>query len=385
MIKLKSTTAIVAAWSISITLHGASARTTAAVGAVETSPKIEQSCSIAVADPRTVNAVPDPVGFAPGGTEDRLTAPTEELKPANPVMMTCEHGRIVVKVETKRFHTYHLGDEIPISIKIVADNSVQLDFSSLEHGTVGLEGSDFDLIPGRVIDIASRAVPKDHVTIYSVNLAVQSFVTKPMLAFNADMQYAVDVPSGTKQPNWHRLTTPDLVISTSPVVVDNDDELGEGDLGPVDARHAWVTWPLLVGGSFMIVWWGFLRRLVVRMNRKRPGRQVPANESAWLVLDKVFSDAREYGEFGAQYLRKVDAALRRYLAQRSNKRIEALSIRELKTALNNHARLPTIVSVLEKCESVLYARADQAHELSQQQIDELHRELETLIPKPEKE
>jgi hypothetical protein len=343
-------------------------------------------CAPVKADPRSIFFNPDPLGVAPGGNPDQLTTPAVELKPVNPVMKSCEGGRIIMRIENKRYHSYHIGDEVPISIKIVADDGVQFNFTSLNQLMLGFEGSDFQLIPVRVVDIASRPYSgRPHSTLYGIELAVQTFITKPMVAFNLDLKYAVDVPPGVTQPNWRMLTTPDFVITNSPVVVGSDDEIEEGDLSPVDMRLPLVSWPLTVFGLCLVVWFGFLRRLVIRINRKRKGRIVPPNETAWSLFAKVFSDAEEYGEFSDQYLRKIDAGLRKYLAQTTKMRIESHSIKELAALMEDDPRLPAIVSVLEKCESVLYARTDQPLKLNEEQINELRAELKQLVPEPEVE
>jgi hypothetical protein len=210
---------------------------------------------------------------------------------------------------------------------------------------------------------------------------VQTFVTKPLVVFNLDLKYALDVPPGVKQPNWRILTTPDFVVTNSPVVTTaNDDELEDGDLSPADYRSSWIQWPLMISGLFMVVWFTFLRRLIIRLNRMRPGRVVPPEERAWFVFNKVFSDARDYGEFGAPYLRNVEAALRAYLAQSCKMKIESLSVKEISSLMEDDPRLPTIVSALNKCESVIYARVDQPVALTESQIRELYDELQVLVP-----
>lgn len=341
-------------------------------------------CSTGDVDPRSIAFVPDPLGMAPGGAPDSLSAPPAEMRPVNPVIKKCEGGRIIMRVETKRFYAYHVGDEIPISILILVDDGVQLKLTSLNQQIIGFQGSDFLMIPVRVVKIASRPYQgRPHSTLYGIQLSVQTFVTKSTLAFNLDLQYAVDVPPGVKQPNWRVLTTPDFVITNTPVITSaNDDELEEGDLHPADYRLSWAQWPLMVGGLFMVVWFSFLRRMIVRFNRMRPGRIVPPEEKAWEVFSKVFSDAAAYGEFGTQYLRNIDAALRSYLAQSTKMKIEFLSLKEISALMEDDPRLPTIVSALSKCESVIYARTDQPVTLTEMQIDELHEELKKLVPEP---
>jgi hypothetical protein len=204
------------------------------------------------------------------------------------------------------------------------------------------------------------------------------------LIFNLDLKYAIDVPPGVKQPNWRILTTPDFVVTNTPVVtMSTDDELDEGDLQPADVRSSWAQWPLMVAGACLIVWFGFARRLVMRWNKSRPGRVVTPEERAWKVITKVFSDAEDYGEFSPEFLRNVDLALRIYLAHSTGQQIQACSIREVAVLLEDDWRLPTIVSALNKCESVIYARSDQPVKLSAAQIDELYQELTLLVPAPE--
>jgi hypothetical protein len=238
------------------------------------------------------------------------------------------------------------------------------------------------MIPVRPVSVASRPVPDHpHSTLYDIEMSVQTFVTRPNVVFSLDLKYAMDVPPGVKQPNWRMLTTPDFVVTNSPVITTaNDDEVDDGDLTPADFRSSWVQWPLMISGLFLIVWFGFLRRLLVKLNKLRPGRVVPPEEVAWLVFNKVFNDARVYGEFNAAYLRNVEGALRVYLAQSTGMKIQSLSIKEISTLMEDDSRLPTLVSALRKCESVIYARIDQPVKLTDAQVRELYDELQTLVP-----
>jgi hypothetical protein len=342
----------------------------------------DDPCSSILPDRSSIIIEPDPLGVAPGGGVDQLSEPSPVIRAKNPAIKKCEGGRILMRVESKRFYGYHLGDELPITIQIVADDGVQLNFDSLNQEILGFNGADFQLIPVRAVSIASRPYPsRPHSTLYGIELSVQTFVTKPLVVFNLDLKYALDVPPGVKQPNWRILTTPDFVVTNSPVVTTaNDDELEDGDLSPADYRSSWIQWPLMISGLFMVVWFSFLRRLIIRLNKMRPGRVVPPEERAWSVFNKVFSDARDYGEFGSSYLRNVEAALRAYLAQSCKMKIESLSVKEISSLMEDDPRLPTIVSALNKCESVIYARVDQPVALTEPQVRELYDELQVLVP-----
>lgn len=365
-------------------MPGTAGGATKGVNSKIAAPVSADACSV---DPGGASATgdPDPLGLAPGGAADALSTTQPSPRAVNPAIKACESGRIIVRVQNKRFYAYHVGDEIPISVQILVDDGVQLDFTSLKQQVLGFGGSDFQLIPVRVVSIASRPYEhRPHSTLYGLELAVQTFVTKPSLVFNLDLKYAIDVPPGVKQPNWRILTTPDFVVTNTPVVtMSTDDELDEGDLQPADLRSSWVQWPLLVAGACLIVWFGFARGLVIRWNKARPGRVLTAEERAWNVFTKVFSDAEDYGEFSPQFLRNVDLALRIYLAHSTGMRIESLSIKEISALMEDDARLATIVSALNKCESVIYARSDQPVKLSAAQIDELYQELTLLVPAPE--
>jgi hypothetical protein len=342
----------------------------------------DDPCSSSLPDRSSIVIEPDPLGVAPGGGADQLTEPSPSIRAKNPAIKKCEGGRIIVRVESKRFYGYHIGDELPLSIQIVADDGVQLNFDSLNQQIVGFNGSDYQLIPVRAVSIASHPYSgRPHSTLYGIELSVQTFVTKPILIFNLDLKYALDVPPGVKQPNWRVLTTPDFITTNTPVITtSNDDEVEDGDLSPADFRSSWLQWPLMVTGLFMAVWFAFLRTLIVRLNRMRPGRVIPPEETAWAVFDRIFSDARDYGEFGAPYLRNIEATLRSYLAQTSKMKIKSLTIKEISSLMEDDPRLPIIVSVLKKCESVIYARVDQPVKLTESQIKELYDELQDLVP-----
>jgi hypothetical protein len=361
---------------------GAGSAAASATGKSSSPGASKDPCSSILPDRSSLIIDPDPLGVAPGGGADQLSEPSPSIRSKNPAVMSCEGGRVLVKVATKRFYGYHLGDELPLSIQIVVDDGVQLNFDSLNQQIIGFNGSDFQMIPVRPVSVASRPVPDHpHSTLYDIEMSVQTFVTRPNVVFSLDLKYAMDVPPGVKQPNWRMLTTPDFVVTNSPVITTaNDDEVDDGDLTPADFRSSWVQWPLMISGLFLIVWFGFLRRLLVKLNKLRPGRVVPPEEVAWLVFNKVFNDARVYGEFNAAYLRNVEGALRVYLAQSTGMKIQSLSIKEISTLMEDDSRLPTLVSALRKCESVIYARIDQPVKLTDAQVRELYDELQTLVP-----
>jgi hypothetical protein len=61
-------------------------------------------------------------------------------------------------------------------------------------------------------------------------------------------------------------------------------------------------------------------------------------------------------------------------------KIQSLSVQEIASLMEDDPRLPTLVSALRKCESVIYARIDQPVKLTEVQIRELYDELQTLVP-----
>ena len=167
------------------------------------------------------------------------------------------------------------------------------------------------------------------------------------------------------------------------VVNPSDNEIVVGNLQPAQLRLSWLVWPFAVLGLFLVVWYGFLRRLIIRINRRRPNRIIPPEESAWAVFNKVYADAREYGGFGASYAGRIETALRKYLADATKMKIEALTVTEISNLMADDPRLPLIRSIFAKCDLVVYARTDQPGRLSGEQIKELYEQLSKLVPEPE--
>ena len=135
------------------------------------------ACAANGTDPTAVMLIPGPLGVAPSGSDDGMSTPDSASEPSNPVVKACENGRIIIRVETPRFYAHHIGDEIPISIQILADDGVKFNFASLLQDILAFDGSSFILIPVRKIEIASHpATDRPHATLYGIDLSVQSFV-----------------------------------------------------------------------------------------------------------------------------------------------------------------------------------------------------------------
>lgn len=330
------------------------------------------TCGITAQGTGVAQAPPNYPGF-PGDTA--TPTPPEDPKPANPVQKICEGGKIVIQVGNLQHFGHHIMDHVGITVLILADDSVMFDFSSVEKGILGFDGQEFDLAkkdalpPGqKAVTIEKRPYAKGK-TLYVIQLVVQSSVPRPVIVFNMDARYATEMTPDGKSPNWKKLTTPDFVVTKSNTA-DNGDELLEGDLEQKEPPKPWPMWPLLVSGAFLVLLWPGLK-VVLYLNRQRPGRVVPRNEAAWKILDRVFAQAKE-GGFTETHYRRIASALRMYLG------VEPATSLEVGEQLADNTDLAKIESALSKCDRVLYGKAT----LTDAENAELICEIEAIVPRP---
>ncbi len=293
--------------------------------------------------------------------------PEPEPVPENPVMKVYENGRITVLVGSSRHFGYRIGDILPLSILVLADQDVRLNFDAIERGVLSADGSDFEVVEPAKARLVQQASGRN---IYRIDLTLRSFVMKPGIVFDAQLLYALDMIPNSLLPNWKRLTTPDFVVTTSRTA-DNGTSLLEGDMSRGENRISWFTWPLAVlGGSLFLLWPSLL--VLSLLKRVRPGRALSREEAAWQVLDRVFRQGKRSG-FSVGHYKKIAAALRRYLE------VEAETLEEVIAELRDrHPQIDVVKSALSRCEDVLFRE----QVLDDEDNEELQRELKQLIPLP---
>lgn len=307
-----------------------------------------------------------PANWLNGEEEGEGGGPEEESTPQNPVRKMYEQGKILVLVGSERHFGYRIGDVAEITILVLADDSVRLNFQALERGVLGFDGSDFELAGPPSIRIMGK---EDGKTLLRIDLKVRSFVVEAGIVFTADIQYSLNDSRDGKAPRWQVLTSPGFLVSTSNTA-DNGTDLLEGDLSERQPRISWFTYPLLLAGLALLLLWPAL--LFLRWYRRvRPPRHVSPEERAWLVFSRVIKVAKASG-WTARHYKQVAAALRAYLG------VEPATLDEALERLKNRPDLPTIKSALRKCEIVLYAKKP----LTDAENEELVCELEKLVPRP---
>ena len=319
--------------------------------------------------------LPPDLGLFVDAATATTPADSSTLVPKNPSPKACEHGRIEMQVKMERHYANRIGDGLAIIVLIRADSGVLIDFSSLKQNVLGFSGSDFLVIPDQNIELKAQPANKDKsVWMYQIALPVMSFKTDKGIDFTLDLKYALDVPPNTKQPNWKTLTTPDFVVTTSNTA-DNGTVMQEGNVQKATVRSPWSMW-FLVPAAFFLMFWPMVKRYVYWLNRIRPGRKVPAEETAWKVFRKVFNDAKDYGRMSPEFVKKIEEALRIYLKQ------ESTTIEQLKFRLKGHPQLDTIVRVIADLQAVHWARVDRPVNLSDRALDDLYADLKKLVPMP---
>jgi hypothetical protein len=343
--------------------------------ATETPDTKPDPCSAAAPAAAQSVVLPPDLGMFIDANSATTATDTPTLVPQNPVAKSCEHGRISMQVMMDQPFANRIGALLPIEVLIKADAGVVFDFGSLRQNVLSFSGSDFLVIPDQQIEVKAQPANKEKtVFIYKIVLPVQTFKTDKDIAFNLDLKYVVDMPPATKQPNWKVLTTPDFVVTTSNTA-DNGTALQEGNVDKATVRAPWFMWFAFPAAIFLL-FWPVVKRFVFWLNRIRPGRKIPAEEVAWKVFRKVFNDAKDYGGMSAEFVKKIEDALRAYIKQ------DSASIEEIKFRLKGNPQLDTIISVLSTLQRVHWARIDRPFMLSERALDDLYADLKKLVPMP---
>lgn len=333
------------------------------------------SCSA----PAVVQAVDPSVsasGYPDEGFDYTPPSPAADPKPVNPVVKSCEDGKIQIMVGNKQQFGNRIGAIVQVRVLLLVQDGVEIDFSTLQRSILKFDGTDaFHLALDNPVTIASEH--KDGKTLYTVDLRVQTFVPKPSVAFNIDLRYATAVVAATQKPDWKVLTTPDFMVTTSNTV-DNGEDLNQGNMQPAALLLPWATRSLLYGGAGLVLLWPLVS-LLIWLARKRPGRKIPPHELAWTTFTKVFKSGDAAGYRESHYRLIVDA-LKGYLGAGTRTR------EEIGEMMKDSPKHDVIVSALKKCDTALYVAkqsGDASDLLSQAELAELIAEIKQIVPQPE--
>lgn len=351
--------------------------TPAVVLAQNATPSAPASTSCSA--PSVVQAVDPSVsasGYPDEGFDYTPPAAAADPKPENPVIKSCENGKIQIWVGNKQQFGNRIGGIVDVRILLLVEDGVTIDFNTLQRDILKFDGTDpFHLALSNPVSISETK--RNGKTLYTIDLKVQTFVPKPSVAFNIDLRYATSVVAATQKPDWKVLTTPDFMVTRSNTL-DNGETLNEGNMQPAVVLLPWATRSLIYGGGGLI---GLclLTALGTWLWRKRPGRKIPPNEVAWSTLNQVFKDGEASGYGESQYRLIVDA-LKGYLGAGTRTREE---VSEMLKDSPNH---DVVVSALKKCDTALYVAkqgGDSSELLSAAERAELIAQIKQIVPQPE--
>lgn len=342
-----------------------------------------------------------------------------EPKPANPVRKSCADGKVRMLVgitpddgngnpASHRHFGHTIMDKVPLTVVLDLDPSVTVDLTSLvNQKVIGFEGSDWELykptggeppavsVSGPVLkavgvepDPANPGKMRQVVRkVYVINLIVHSMVYKPSIIFTLDLRYATEMLPDGKSPRWMALTTPDFVVSRTNVV-DNGEELLEGDLDAKAERLPWPTVAALSTGFFLMLFFPGLA-LVKWLNRERPRKVIPPNRMAWIVFESNYKDGKANG-FKVKHMKAFSHALRRYLASTPQyPRIDALTIEQIGTHFPDadQTHLAMVKRAITACENEVFAAGSErngetAVSMNEVELLNLFTDLSHLVPRP---
>lgn len=315
-------------------------------------------------------------GYPDEGFDTTPSTPAPDPKPENPVTKSCEGGKIQIMVGNEQEFGKRIGNIVQVRVLLLVDDSVSIDFTTLQRGILNFDGTDrFKLAKDNPVTISKQQ--KVGQTLWTIDLRLQTYVPTPAVTFNLDLRYTTSFVAGTLKPEWKVLTTPDFLITRSNTV-DNGEQLKEGNMEPAQVVAPWPIKTLLYGGVSLIALC-LLTPVVIWLNRRRPGRKIPANETAWLTLAGVFKEGETFGFTESHYRSTVDA-LKSYLGMGTRTR------EEISLLLKDSPLHATILSALQKCDQALYASKTTKSAkdlLSKEAVAELIAEIKAIVPRPE--
>lgn len=299
----------------------------------------------------------------------------EDPSPVNPAQKSLESGKVMIVVGSQRHFGYRIGEVIPVTVVIAADDGIKVNIETLKRNVLAADGSDFEISEPPIFIEEVR----DGKAVTRIHLRLRSWVVKPTLVLNAEFFYAIDLLPDGVTPRWKLARTPDFVVTTSNTASETSKELLEGDMDPKVTPEPWVSQPLRYAGFALMSLLPFWLLYQV-WTRTRPVRYRSPAEKAWIVFERVFAEGNQLGTMNKDHYAGLAKALRIYLG------VESVATERAGTHLNSFfdGRLDqdemtaTALSALSKLDRALYSTV--ALTTAEQQL--LVTELERLVPHP---
>ncbi len=287
-----------------------------------------------------------------GAPEDECSAATGTAQPTavaasiGAVSKTCEGGKITIEVSSASSFGNRIGDVIPVNVRIVADSSITIDFTSLMQGILSFRHpSQVKLALEQPVTVNTDTASMAGKTVYLVQLRLQNFLPIPV-TFSMDLHYQVN---GQSAANRKMLTSPDFVLTNS-LTADDGQYLLEGDLTEAPVRQPWAMRPLLIVALVLI-----LAPVVYLLRRwykrSRPSYIPSAVEAAWKVLTPVFAQCKL--GFSVNQVSLIEQAVRVYLKEEYVD-IHSLTRQEIVKLMDADSRRESVGKILEICDQILY-------------------------------
>lgn len=303
-------------------------------------------------------------------------APAADPAPVNPAQLSLESGKVMVVVGSPRHFGYRIGEVIPLTIVISADQNVQVNIDGITRGVIAAEGSDFELA-GKPVMVKEQ---RGNRTVYRIQLQLRSWATtnKPTLVFTAEFLYATSLLPDGKNPHWKAATTPAFVVNTSVTAPETAKELLEGDMDGKTSRTPSLAFPARIAGIILVSLLPAL--LLYRLWRRvRPERYRSREELTWMSLDRIFEDSARAGTLTGVHLSQLSEVLRDYL------RIQSVPLEDVAIPLADFfsmhedklAMLSLATSALTKLNTAVYSKI----ELTAEEKAELVTEIQQIVPR----
>lgn len=273
--------------------------------------------------------------------------------PFTPVAQAAgEKPPISARFETSRDFGYHIGDLIPLTLRIEAESGVVIDLESLPHR--GEAVGPFEV----------RNVLIDHSrtssgSAYRIEFTLQTFV--PAISAVGvvfpplELRFALPEDRAADGGYVYRaVALPPHLFFLSPTAV--GPRVMRASKGPVLPHTAWFFWSAVsLGGALLTLALGMLARDLARWwQRGIEAKRSNAEERALATLRLLRERYLACEEKTPFLFLKLSGVLRRFLSKQCGIPARVQTIRQIRERFSGHPLENELAEVLERCNEVIY-------------------------------
>jgi hypothetical protein len=300
-------------------------------------------------------------------TGNAPSASGNELKPSKPVVKELEGAAIVLTVDSRRNFGYRTGEEIPVTISVTVDPSIEIDQGALHDGKLTMGESDFELVGAPQFSMSFDG-KRSH---YFIKLKARSFAAKTTAALNVDLRLTRVSATGARSA-FEVLRTPDFVIAFSRTLDNAERPLWPDANQVLEPSSPAGTLLVCAGSGVMLLLFLYLgfNYALIRLGMHQAAPDTPAT-AAWRIFDAIACEIALTG-FGEVQATRLARALRAYLD------CPASTTRQVCHRLSEDKAIASILHVLSVCDRLSYGQPGM---LEAAHVKEMFAHLERIVPR----